>query len=72
MRLLHCSWLNTSIGRRTTKICPCIIPFSSVGSTKGEWTLVESDFCLKLDKTYLVESKVAANRNRLFFWEMDF
>lgn len=59
MRLLHSSSFTPSIGRRTTEICPPIIPSSSVRSTKGKWTLVESGFCLKLDKNYLIEYKVA-------------
>lgn len=59
MRLLHFSWFTLSIGRRTTEICPRTIPSSSVRSTNGKWTLVESGFCLKLDKNYLVEYKVA-------------
>lgn len=58
MRLLHFSWFTPTIGR-ITEICPYTIPSSSVRSTKGKWTLVESDFCFKLDKNYLIEYKVA-------------
>lgn len=71
-RLLNFSGFSPGIRRRITEISVLVPHLLQSWAQKGSGILVESDFCLKLDKNYLVQWKVAASWNMLFFWRWTF